>query len=56
MADREKRKKRWWHTRDAAADLAGSGAEAALDGCGCDINLLIVLTLVAGVPLLLWSL
>jgi hypothetical protein len=56
MADREKRKKRWWRTRDAAADAAGSGGEAALGGCGCDISLLIALTLVAGVPLLLWSL
>ena len=59
--DRKKRRK-----RDAAAEVADSGGEAGFeaggegiealaDGCGCDISLVVGLTLVAGVSLLLWS-
>jgi hypothetical protein len=60
------RKRRKNRKRDAAAEAAESGSEAALeaggegiealaDGCGCDISLVVALTLLAGVPLLLWS-
>ncbi len=63
MFGRKRRKNR---KRDAAAEVADGGSEAALeaggegieaiaDGCGCDISLIVGLTLVAGVPLLLWS-
>ncbi|HEY0324922.1 MAG TPA: hypothetical protein VGC46_02955 [Allosphingosinicella sp.] len=52
-----RKKRRWW--KDSAADGAGNaaelGVEAAADGCGCDINLMIAFVLIAGIPLLLWT-
>ncbi len=58
MFGRDKRRKN--RKRDAAAEAASEGAdtglEAAAEGClGCDIHLVVALTLIAGVPLLLWS-
>ena len=57
MGDRRKKKRSWWKdSADAAGDVAEGGLEAAADGCfGCDINLLIALVLIAGIPLLLWT-
>jgi hypothetical protein len=53
---RRHRRKEARETASEAASEAGEGAvEAVADGCGCDINLLIALTLFAGVPLLLWA-
>ncbi len=40
---------------EGAFEAGGEGIEAIADGCGCDISLVVGLTLVAGVPLLLWS-
>ena len=55
---REKRRKNRKRDNvvDTAPDVAEGGIEAVADGCvGCDINLVIGFALIAGVPLLLWS-
>jgi hypothetical protein len=57
--DDERRRRRQDRRRNAAeagADVAEGGVETVAEGClGCDLSLLIALTLVAGVQLLLWS-
>ena len=61
--DRKKRKNKREAAAEAAegcsefaTDGAGDGVEAVAEGClGCDLPLLIALTLLAGIPLLLWS-
>jgi len=56
-AEEKRKKERRRDARDTAADVAGDGLEAAGEGClGCDLHFVIALTLVAGVPLLIWSL
>ena len=51
---RRRRRDRRWNAAEAATDA--EGVEAIAEGClGCDLSLLIALTLLAGVPLLLWS-
>ena len=57
MFGRDKRRKN--RKRDGAVDTVSNVADGgieAVDGClGCDISLVVALILLAGVPLLLWS-
>ena len=57
MGGRRKKKRSWWKdTADGVGDAAEAGVEVAGEGClGCDINLMIALVFIAGIPLLLWS-
>ena len=55
MGDRRKKRSWWRRSGDGAGEAAEFGIEAAAEGCGCDINLMIALTLIAGIPLLLWA-